>query len=246
MTRPYQIFISFATEDLAYAKDLSNQLKILGLSTWFAPLSLNIGERLLDSINAGLQISDYGLLLLSPAYIAKEWTNYELDILQRQHIERQKKLFPIWHGVDKSQIDQWNPGLSGIFAWNSTESACLICKKIANVVYQNCPSHGVSPSYEDPQWRFLQGYGELCLNESNGPVFNLFEAAEFSDDRFPLYVHNRKHTKEDIVLAVANALYYSNPDVIRLTEEQRNHMKTLCKTFNFDLDDPGFIPECRL
>ena len=73
MTKPYHLFISYASEDEAYAKELSSYLRYLGLSIWFAPLSLKIGDKLLDSINAGLLASEYGLLLLSPPYLAK-WT----------------------------------------------------------------------------------------------------------------------------------------------------------------------------
>jgi hypothetical protein len=55
--------------------DLAKSLKYLGLSIWFAPLLLKIGDKLLDSINAGLMTSEYGLLLLSPKYIEKQWTS---------------------------------------------------------------------------------------------------------------------------------------------------------------------------
>jgi hypothetical protein len=55
-------------------------------------------------------------------------------------------------------------------------------------------------------------------------------------------VHNRPHSREEIVLAVAKALYYGNPDVIPITEERRNRMKNLCKAYGFDLDVPGFDP----
>ncbi|NTU90064.1 MAG: hypothetical protein HGA54_09255 [Actinobacteria bacterium] len=163
-------------------------------------------------------------------------------MLHRQHIEDRKRLFPLWHGVDKAQINQWNPGLSGIVALQSTESLSNICSKIANVIYQGCPTRGVSPIYEDPQWRFLQGCGELSLNRENGGAFNLFEAAEFPDNYFPLYVHDRPYSRGEIVLAVAKALYYGNSSVIPISEERRNRMKKLCKAYGLDLDAPGFDP----
>jgi hypothetical protein len=108
---PYDVFISYATEDESYVSKLSDALVYLGFRVWFAPLSLEVGDRLLDSINAGLNLSKYGIVVLSPEYINKKWTSYELDILHRQHIEKNKKLFPLWHGVSKEQLDSWNPGL---------------------------------------------------------------------------------------------------------------------------------------
>lgn len=242
MTKPYHLFVSYASEDEAYATELAKSLRYLGLKIWFAPLSLKIGCKLLDSINAGLLTSEYGLLLISPTYVAKRWTNYELDLLHRQHIERDKKLFPLWHEVEKAQIDQWNPGLSGIVAMTSAEGLSSIARKIADVIYQGCPARGISPGYEDPQWRFLQGCGELLLNKEDGGVFNLFEAAEFPDNHFPLYIYDRPHTRKEIVLAVAKALYYGNPDVIRLTEHRRDRMKEICRAYGYDIDAPGFDP----
>jgi hypothetical protein len=242
MTKPYHLFISYASEDEAFARELSKSLKYLGLRVWFAPLSLNIGDKLLDSINAGLMTSEYGLIVLSPTYISKPWTSYELDVLHRQHIENNKKLFPLWHGVDKRQIDEWNPGLSGIVALRSIEGSIYISKKISDVIYQGCPVRGIAPSYENPQWRFLQGRGELFANNEDGGAFNLFEAAEFPDNDYPLYVHDKPHTREEIVLEVAKALYYGSHDEIYLATGQRGRMVKLCQEYGYDIEDPGFDP----
>lgn len=242
MSKPYHLFISYAAEDEQFASELARALKFLGISSWFAPLSLNVGDRLLDSINAGLMASEYGLLVLSPAYIAKHWTAYELDVLHRQHIEADKDLLPIWHNVGKAELDKWNPGLTGIYALRSADGVSSIASKIANRVYQNCSARGVNPSYENPQWRFLQGCGELLINNENGPAFNLFEAAEFPDTHFPLYVHNRPYSRQEIVLAVAKALHYGNPDVVQLLDDHKERMKQLCKKYGYDLDAPGFDP----
>lgn len=242
MTKPYHVFISYASEDEAFATELSGALQYLGLRVWFAPLALGIGAKLLDSINAGLIASEYGLIVLSPVYTAKSWTSYELDVLHRQHIEQGKKLFPVWHGISKEQLDSWNPGLSGIFALKSTEATSSIADKVAKVVYKGSPTVGVAPSYENPQWRFLQGQGELFANSEKGGAFNLFEAAELSDESFPLYVYDRPHTKKEIFLAVTKALYYQNSDAISISKEQQDRLVKLCKLHGYDLDNPSFDP----
>jgi len=240
MTKPYHLFISYASEDEAYVTKLSESLEYFGLRVWFAPLTLKIGDKLLDSINAGLIASDYGLIVLSKPYISKSWTKYELDVLHRQHIEKEKKLFPLWHCIDKSQIDTWNPGLSGIVALKSTEETSSIAKNISDVVYQNCPIRGVAPSYENPQWRFLQGRGELYANHQDGGAFNLFEAAEFPDSHFPIYIHNRQYTRKQIVLEVMKSLYYESYDKMRLSDDRKERMMVLCKEYGYDIEAPGF------
>lgn len=240
MTKPYHVFISYASEDEALATEIADALTFRGLRVWFAPLSLTIGDKLLNSINTGLAASEYGLLILSPSYIAKGWTGHELDILHRQHIEDNKKLFPIWHEIDKSELDKWNRGISGIVAMKSTAGTASISKNIANVAYLGSPTVGIIPSYENPQWRFLQGKGELLANSENGGAFHLFEAAEFPDEDFPLFVYDRPYTKKEIVLAVTKALFYGNPDVIDIGDDRRAKMKKLCKQYGYDLDDPNF------
>ena len=242
MIKPYHLFVSYASEDEAYVSELSKSLTFLGLKVWFAPLSLKIGDKLLNSINAGLIASEYGLIILSPPYMSKSWTSYELDVLHRQHVENDKKLFPLWHGIDKKQIDEWNPGLSGIVALRSSEGEGSIARKIAEVVYQGCPIRGISPSYENPQLRFLQGRGELFANTEDGAAFNLFEAAEFPDKYYPLYVYDKPHSREEIILEVARALYYGNYDELRLVSGQRERLIELCKTYEYDIEAPGFDP----
>ncbi len=242
MKKPYHVFISYAVEDEALATAISDALRWRGLTVWFAPLSLKFGDKLLDSINAGLASSEYGLIILSPTYIRKKWTGYELDILHRQHIENDKKLFPLWHEIDKPELDAWNLGLSGIYAMNSKAGADKIAKNLAEVIYNGSPTVGVIPIYENPQWRFLQGQGELLANSENGGAFHLFEAAKFSDDAFPLYVYDRPYKKMEIILAVAKAIYYDNPSVIKIGAKERKKMKELCKQHGYDLDDPLFDP----
>ena len=242
MNKPYDVFISYATEDEVYAKEVADYLKHLGFKIWFAPLTLEIGDKLLDSINAGLVTSKFGLVILSAKYISKSWTKYELDVLHRQHIENDKKLFPLWHGVDKNQIDEWNPGLSGIVALKSSMSISLISEKIANVISQNAPIRGVIPSYENPQWRFLQGRGELLANSDNGGAFNIFEAAEFPDEDFPLYIYDRLYSKKDIVIEIAKIIGYRYHDKMRVSNERWDRMVKLCKSYGFDTENPNFDP----
>lgn len=69
MRKPYDIFISYATEDEAYAQELEKALQFLGFQIWFAPLALQVGDELLDSINAGFMASEFGLVVVSASYM---------------------------------------------------------------------------------------------------------------------------------------------------------------------------------
>ena len=70
----------------------------------------------------------------------------------------------------------------------------------------------------------------------------VFRAAEFSDSDFPLYIYERLYSRRDIVIEVAKVLSYRSYDEIRLTDEQRERLIMLCKSFGFDIEAPGFDP----
>lgn len=107
----HDTFISYAIEDNDFAAEVAYGLRANGLTAWFAPLSLRVGDKLLDSIVNGLEQSRTGCLIISQSYLAKSWTTYEMESLIRQHIERDKKLLPIWLNITKAEIDNRHFGL---------------------------------------------------------------------------------------------------------------------------------------
>jgi hypothetical protein len=80
------------------------------------------------------------------------------------------------------------------------------------------------------------------MNNSDGGAFNVFHAATFPDSAFPIFVHERPHSRRDIVLAVAKSLYYRSYDKLALIGDDRERMKAICKEHGFDLDHPHFDP----
>jgi hypothetical protein len=52
----------------------------------------------------------------------------------------------------------------------------------------------------------------------------LFEATEFPDEDFRLYVYDRPYTTKGIILALTKALFHDNPDVIDIEVERREKM----------------------
>jgi TIR domain-containing protein len=203
---PFDTFLTYATEDEDFARKIAAALEECGFSVWFAPLTLKLGDRLLDSINFGLAQSSSGLLLLSPSYILKRWTQYELDVLFRKYIEEERRLFPIWHGVTKADLEAWNPGITGIVGISSKGSFRRLIAAIVERLSDGARLRGVAPVWEDPFHRFLQGRGELHVNSTNGPVFQLFEAIEFPEERFPIFLGGRLYQRDELLFHAAVAI----------------------------------------
>ena len=77
--KKWDVFISHAIEDQAtFVRDLATMLTRLGLSIWYSETSPQVGDSLSASIDSGLAESSYGVVVISPYFIAKKWTTWEL------------------------------------------------------------------------------------------------------------------------------------------------------------------------
>lgn len=200
-------FISYATEDNDFVTEIAYGMKANGLSVWFAPLSLKVGDKLLDSIEKGLIDSRSGILVLSKDYLSKNWTSYEMDILVRQHIEKNKKIFPVWLGVTKKEIEKKHVGLSGIVGITETKNIKSVISQLVEALSDNAPYRGVIPSWESPAYRFLNGLGEVKLQTSDGPATTIYELLVFSmDNQFPFWLAGEAYTKNELLLYVAQIM----------------------------------------
>ncbi|MCA9999969.1 MAG: SUMF1/EgtB/PvdO family nonheme iron enzyme, partial [Anaerolineales bacterium] len=87
---PRQIFLSYATADVAIAQQVAAALAADGWRVWMAPDSVLPGELWVAAIERGLQESGVFLLLLSPEAVASRWVQYETNIAIA--LERRGKL----------------------------------------------------------------------------------------------------------------------------------------------------------
>lgn len=234
----YDAFISFATEDLEYTTHLVNRLTDNGLRVWFSPISLKVGERVLEAIEKGLDASKYGILVLSKHYLAKGWTSYEMDILIRQSIEQNKALLPIWHGVCKTDIDAKHSGLAGIVAITDSTKIDDVIYKLVKSMSLGAPTRGVVPIWEMPVYRFLHGLGEVNVNTSNGPATTIYEFVLHAEDSwYPFWLGGRLFTKKDLLLQVAQYLT-TDPSRVERFVSKTGYKKIfkLCKDEGIDPD----------
>jgi hypothetical protein len=120
----YDAFISHANEDKArIARPLARELGRLGFSVWFDEFSLKVGDSLRKNIDRGLRLSRYGIIILSTSFFAKNWPQYELNGLVSREIEGQKVILPVWHRVNKRQVERFSAPLSDKLAANTANSS---------------------------------------------------------------------------------------------------------------------------
>lgn len=109
----YDVFISHASEDKdEIVRSLAAALSGHGLKVWYDEFTLRIGDSLRQKIDKGLASSRVGLVVLSPAFISKGWTNYELDGIVTRTVSGDQILLPIWHNITKQEVLDFSPSLA--------------------------------------------------------------------------------------------------------------------------------------
>jgi len=132
----YDIFISHAFEDKgSIVRSLANELVNQGLKVWYDEFALRIGDSLRQKIDKGLARSRVGLVILSPAFIGKGWTNYELDGIVTRTVSGEQILLPIWHNITKQQVIDFSPSLADKVARSTaTHTVEEIAAEIADLL----------------------------------------------------------------------------------------------------------------
>ncbi len=121
MNVDYDVFISHASEDKDdLVRPLADELVALGIKVWYDEFCFTVGDSLRRSIDAGLANSRFGIVVLSPSFLEKNWPQYELDGLVQREMESGKIILPLWHKVSKSEVMRYSPSLADKLALNST------------------------------------------------------------------------------------------------------------------------------
>jgi hypothetical protein len=109
----YDAFISHASEDKEdLVRPLANALGKMGFRIWYDEFELRVGDSLRQSIDRGLVNSRYGIVVLSPAFFARNWPRYELNGLTAREMEGHRVILPIWHEITKADVLQFSPPLA--------------------------------------------------------------------------------------------------------------------------------------
>ena len=127
----YDVFVSHAWEDKgSFVNEFVDDLRALGISVWYDTSDIKWGDSMRQKIDDGLKKSRFGVVVLSPDYIAegKYWTKAELDGLFQLESVNGKILLPIWHGLTKQNVLDFSPILANKKAMST---AMMTAKEIA-------------------------------------------------------------------------------------------------------------------
>ncbi len=128
----YDVFISHAWEDKeSFADEFVDALTALNIKVWYDKNKILWGDSMRAKIDNGLKKSKFGVVIISPNYIAdgKYWTKTELDGLFQLESVNGKMLLPIWHNITKKEVMEYSPIIAGKLAMTT---ALMTPKEIAD------------------------------------------------------------------------------------------------------------------
>jgi hypothetical protein len=107
-----KLFISHASEDKeAFVRPLAEALKER-FDIWYDEYELFVGSSLLEEISKGLAASDFGIVVLSPHFFAKKWTQQELNGFFTLEEKDRKIILPIWKDITQIEVLKYSPILA--------------------------------------------------------------------------------------------------------------------------------------
>ena len=136
--KEFDVFLSHASEDKdAIARPLYTGLIAAGVRVWFDEAALVWGDSLRRKIDDGLAQCKYGVVIISPSFLSKEWPQRELDGLAAREIANGKTIIlPIWHDIDQAGIAQKSPMLADRLAVKSTAGVDELVQKVLQLIRQ--------------------------------------------------------------------------------------------------------------
>jgi len=132
----YDVFICHASADKsAFVRPLVKALGEANVEVWYDEKALKLGDSIRRTIDKGLSKSRFGIVVLSKAFFARSWPQYELDgLAEREFAGNDKLILPIWHGVTHQEVMEYSPPLAGRKAISSSEGIPKVVDAIVSVV----------------------------------------------------------------------------------------------------------------
>jgi hypothetical protein len=137
----YDVFVSHASEDKeSVARPLTLLLQEAGLRVWLDAFEISVGDSLRRTIDAGLAQSRFGVVIVSAAFLRKEWPNKELDGLVARERKAEKVILPVWHNITAEEIAERSPLLADRLAVSTANGLGHVADELLKTIRRTDPA----------------------------------------------------------------------------------------------------------
>jgi hypothetical protein len=176
----WDLFISHASEDKdEVARPLADEFIKLGLSVWYDEYTLTVGDSLRRCIDRGLAGCRYGLVILSPHFFQKEWTQKELDGLVAREDGSEKRILPVWHNVTRSEVVAFSPPLADKLGVSTSKGLKHVVKEIMRVFHIGIGQSPVAAPPKPQRSQKSQRKAKSAASKKPAPTGNWIMLAHF-------------------------------------------------------------------
>lgn len=132
----HDVFICHASEDKeAVARPLAEALRDRHIDVWYDEFSMKVGDSLREAIDRGLARSRFGIVVVSPAFFTKRWTQRELSgLVAREMSEGRRLVLPVWHEIELSDVVAHSPPLGDVIATRSSYGLERMCADLLRTI----------------------------------------------------------------------------------------------------------------
>lgn len=157
MTKEWDVFISHASEDKrAAALPLDEALKREGYEVWIDKHELSAGDSLRTRINEGLARSRYGVVIISPSFLSKQWTQDELNALLSREEAGGKAVIIVRHQVSHDEVVRAYPLIGDRLSLALEDGLEVVVSQIMEAIGRPekvvAPAIAVDYSHGQHQW----------------------------------------------------------------------------------------------
>ena len=109
----YDVFVSHANANKgSFVDSLEAGLRKLKTNVWYDTDEIDWGDNLKTQIFNGLNKCRFGIVVISPEFLGREWTETELnELLQRQNESGQKIVLPLLYNLTVDEMKNRYPSL---------------------------------------------------------------------------------------------------------------------------------------
>ena len=115
-------------------RPLAESLQKHGLRVWFDEFTLRVGDSLRGSIDNGLARSRFGIVVISPNFLKKDWPQKELNGLVAREGDGTKVLLPVWHNITLEKVREASPILADRMATSSSKELDQVVADLMQVI----------------------------------------------------------------------------------------------------------------
>lgn len=160
----YDAFVCHASEDKdAFVRPLAERLREQHIEVWYDEFSLKVGDSLRRSIDLGLSQSRFGIVVLSPHFFKKQWSQWELDgLVACQNNSDSGVILPVWHQVAQADVLAYSPSLADKIAIDSSLGLDEVVRRLTAAIRpdgstlviarEHLLDYGYSPSVISDDW----------------------------------------------------------------------------------------------